>query len=338
MRRNGREFRLFEQVKDESGKTCNCTVTDPRIDAVNLLFTKKEINEETARQRLKDIRRSIYISQGKELPRGNTDNLKVLDLFWHQYRKRHRNLVDAKGALRIFQRAIELLGPLNISTCTEYEIQDRLDKAFTGHSNHQKIGGALKSLLRFAKRHDVHLIIDAPKKKEISFLTEEQVIKLADSIKHENLKNLVLSAFYTGMRVGELFYLAEGSIDGRTITVNKQKKRTGEVTQTKTGIERKAVALSNTVAILNWARGDKILPMRQENISHFIRRQSKKVLGKSIKFHDLRHSYAVYLIQKGAPIELVAQSMGNSVKICERHYSGFQITNVGIETLKRILG
>lgn len=59
---------------------------------------------------------------------------------------------------------------------------------------------------------------------------------------------------------------------------------------------------------------------------------------KHCKWHDLRHSYAVLLIGRGATITLVAQSMGNSVKVCEEYYSGYVLTSEGIETLSKIVG
>ena len=59
--------------------------------------------------------------------------------------------------------------------------------------------------------------------------------------------------------------------------------------------------------------------------------------SKHCKWHDLRHSYAIFLLTKGVPIQLVAQSMGNSVSVCEKHYAGFVLTDVGISAINNIL-
>jgi site-specific recombinase XerD len=37
--------------------------------------------------------------------------------------------------------------------------------------------------------------------------------------------------------------------------------------------------------------------------------------------HQFRHSFATDLLGKGVPIELVARYLGNSVRVCEKHYS-----------------
>ena len=44
---------------------------------------------------------------------------------------------------------------------------------------------------------------------------------------------------------------------------------------------------------------------------------------KHLKFHDLRHSYAIYLLSLGMSLERVAQSLGNSIQFCQQYYVGF---------------
>lgn len=336
MKRNG-SFRLVLRTQVPDGRTQNETLSDPRISSINKLYSSGEISESTARDRLKVIREERYRRLGKTLPRGNTDNLAILKTFWADYRKKRRRLRDPDSTYHKFRRAVEMLGPLNLTVASEEEIQNALDARYK-QGNHQKIGGALRAILRHIGRTDVDLILDSNTKSEVAHLSADQVKLLAESIDDKNLQTLVLAAFYTGMRVGELMYVTPTFLAKDFVTVKKQKKRDGSVAVTKTGIERKAFIISGgRKHIVAWAKSDKKLPMKQENISHFIRKQSEKVLSTSIKFHDLRHSYAIHLVQKGAPLELVAQSMGNGVKVCEKYYSGYQLTNLGIETLKRLV-
>jgi integrase len=40
--------------------------------------------------------------------------------------------------------------------------------------------------------------------------------------------------------------------------------------------------------------------------------------------HRFRHTLAKELLEKGIPLEMVAAILGNTVKICEKHYSHWQ--------------
>jgi len=46
-----------------------------------------------------------------------------------------------------------------------------------------------------------------------------------------------------------------------------------------------------------------------------------KIAGVKFHAHQLRDSFAIGLLTKGVPLETVAILLGNSLKICERHYS-----------------
>lgn len=52
--------------------------------------------------------------------------------------------------------------------------------------------------------------------------------------------------------------------------------------------------------------------------------------------HDLRHSYAIYLLAKGHRLALVAQSMGDTIAVCEEYYSGYELTPSGIEAMEAV--
>ena len=44
-------------------------------------------------------------------------------------------------------------------------------------------------------------------------------------------------------------------------------------------------------------------------------------LGRKISFHILRHTHASQLVQRGVPMAVIAAQLGNSVRICEKHYA-----------------
>ena len=57
----------------------------------------------------------------------------------------------------------------------------------------------------------------------------------------------------------------------------------------------------------------------------------------NVTFHSLRHSRAIYMISRGVTIELVAQNIGNTPQVCEKHYYGHVLSDQGAEFMKQIL-
>jgi site-specific recombinase XerD len=101
--------------------------------------------------------------------------------------------------------------------------------------------------------------------------------------------------------------------------------------------ERKALIIPDYEnAVREWIKIplEARLSFRKRAISLLTRRASQKALQRDLTFHDLRHSYCIYLISKGASLSLVAQSIGDSIKVTERYYSGFSLTSESIELLK----
>ena len=47
------------------------------------------------------------------------------------------------------------------------------------------------------------------------------------------------------------------------------------------------------------------------------------MLFRSMVSHRLRDTFAVRLLEKGVPMEEVAKLLGNSIRVCERHYSAW---------------
>ncbi len=59
--------------------------------------------------------------------------------------------------------------------------------------------------------------------------------------------------------------------------------------------------------------------------------------SKHLTFHALRHCYAINLLTKGVSMSLVAQSLGNTLSVCQQHYLGFELTNDSIAAIKSII-
>jgi len=44
-------------------------------------------------------------------------------------------------------------------------------------------------------------------------------------------------------------------------------------------------------------------------------------IGRRISFNILRHTHASQLAMQGVPMAVIAAQLGNSVRICEKHYA-----------------
>ena len=49
------------------------------------------------------------------------------------------------------------------------------------------------------------------------------------------------------------------------------------------------------------------------------------------------NSYTIVLVSRGVSLSLVAQSLGNSVSVCEKYYTGFVLTNESIDYIRKLV-
>jgi integrase len=192
--------------------------------------------------------------------------------------------------------------------------------------------------------------VPRPKKPEMHFLTAEEVEALAEGITRPSLKVaghgavphwrterpelglLVRFAAYTGLRAGEIAALRVRRVDLLRSTV--------EVAESATEVNGQLVFgetknyQRRTVPLPEFLRDDlaahlKGRPYRPEDPlfsspeggpfrhNNFYRRQFKPAVAKArlpatLRFHDLRHTYASFLIAQGAHPRAIMERMGHS--------------------------
>lgn len=139
----------------------------------------------------------------------------------------------------------------------------------------------------------------------------------------------------TGMRIGEAIALTVADIDfeRNLITVDKTYAiNTGGVQSTKTEtsdravfmrpelveVMRTAVARQKQVQLSNGFRTDILFPwhdggyLHYEAYSKFFRYHTKKVLGRALPVHSLRHTFTSLMCEAGVPIETISRQLGHS--------------------------
>ena len=146
---------------------------------------------------------------------------------------------------------------------------------------------------------------------KIRFLTKDEEIKLFDKIGEHWIKPIVITALQTGMRKGEILNLTWHCVDF--------KKNYIDVLQTKSGKPRqipmsgklkealKAMPELNEYIFVN----EKTLGV-QQNINHVFPDFIKEAEINDFRFHDLRHTAATRMVEKGVDLVVVKDILGHA--------------------------
>ncbi len=179
-------------------------------------------------------------------------------------------------------------------------------------------------------------------KKEISIMSEEELGAFLQEIKGHKFENLYFTTLFTGMRQGEIMGLTWDCVDfeNGVILINKQlqkeKKIGGEyiLAPLKNDKSRKVTPADSVMKVLRkqqkeqienqlkagslWNNKNNLVFTNEvgEHLAHFtVYKHFKKIVKKLgldyIRFHDLRHSYAVASLQSGDDVKTVQENLGH---------------------------
>jgi len=147
----------------------------------------------------------------------------------------------------------------------------------------------------------------------IRYLTEPEAEKLIE-LSPEPLKSIIILALNTGMRRGEIISLKWDNINfkDKMITLidtkNKEKRIVwinNIVLETLSRIPRK------TTSPFVFVGKDGINHISEHYISHLFEKMVKKAKIKDFKFHDLRHTFASWLVMRGVNLKTVQELLGH---------------------------
>ena len=185
---------------------------------------------------------------------------------------------------------------------------------------------AVNPILKFKKLPQV--------KPQIHFLNETQQKVFLEQAKNcpETYYTFFYTALKTGMRRGELLALEWSDIDfnNAKIWINKQIYR-GVTQSTKTGKERYVDMPHSLIDVLIEHKKHGVLskyvfhtdgkPLHAWNMEETYFKPLLKRCNKyldsdnqiiKLRFHDLRHSYASYLLSNGVPVKYVQERLGHA--------------------------
>jgi integrase len=174
--------------------------------------------------------------------------------------------------------------------------------------------------------------------KKTQFLTKEQAVILLDLTRQEasQYSDFLLTAFRTGMRLGELLALSWDSVNFNTKQITVQRSYSHDHWDTPKSHKVRHIDMSDGLCnalekryktrdnnlVCNLPKNKKVclvFPGQDGgpiNGNVFRRGVFYKLLIKAklpkIRIHDIRHTYASLLLQAGAPIHYVKEQLGHS--------------------------
>lgn len=191
--------------------------------------------------------------------------------------------------------------------------------------------------------------VKLPKKQQVNpvFLNIDQLSAICDHLKNETIKDIVVFAFYTGMRLDEIVNLRVKNVDlqNKVITVGDDCFTTKERNQRFIPISDETLG-----TILSQQKRKKVIPINKAYLfckddgkrftGDYISKRFKlacKTVGadQAIHFHSLRHSFASNLVQKGVPLYTIKELLGHSSISTTEIYSHLNMDSLR-EAIKKL--
>ncbi|OGU85869.1 MAG: hypothetical protein A2279_07320 [Stygiobacter sp. RIFOXYA12_FULL_38_9] len=172
------------------------------------------------------------------------------------------------------------------------------------------------------------------------FISETELQTILEKTKEEYLRSVFITAFYTGMRLGELVNMKWSWID------LNEKQITVQCSDTFTTKNKKGriIPFNQSIRTLLADRIPKIFNITSDDFV-FADSRGKKLnedyvskkfktavntakLSDKIHFHTLRHSFASLLIQRGVSLYVVKELLGHEALLTTQIYSHLQQQNL----------
>lgn len=343
---NGRRtFQILKRTVRPGETPKHVAIQNERLAAINSSLLAAIQDVRACEIQCREVIADLMKVERQRLPRivHNEENLRVLQGYWDK-EYQDRKLTDPDAAFNRLARAIESVGSLSLYSASKGQLQKAVNKKY--RDNRQRdIVATLNQVLTFMgraielDRHDEIM-------NDVAYLTPEEFERTQKHVIDPLDRLLQRTAFVSGLRVGELFALTPESAMGAQFFSQFQLDRQLERRHTKRKLaKRRSIYIlpGGEPAFREWSG---LAPKTKKTIRNrrhadVLKAACQKAFperpDKHVVFHDLRHSYAIYLVSRGVSTTQVAQCLNNSSAVCEKFYSGFVLKDETIETIKRII-
>ncbi len=158
------------------------------------------------------------------------------------------------------------------------------------------------------------------------FLTEAEAQRLVNSCHDEALRNLITAGLLTGARLGEITTARVSDVDLEEGTWTVRAGKTGRrdvflSAEALSVFEQLCLGRPKTQHV--FLRSDGAPWAKAQHQHYFAKAVDRAKLDPATTFYTLRHSYISHALKSGIPTQLLAENVGTSVRMIEKHYGKF---------------
>jgi integrase len=338
-------FAIVKDVKYADGRRQQLTIEDESLTALNRNLLAGLIGPADAEIQLRQVikprlERQAGIQDKQDLEQTVSEqNLAVFRNFW-AFLTKERNLKNPISSRNDLLAAIKAIEPLSLTTSTRDEFKASLDVLSDKKFRRRAI--RLNQLLDFLGR-EITLPLKKIEQESVHYIEWEELQQILPELPHDESRILAQVLFCTGVRIGEAFKLTVRSKKpNNSIWVEKQLTYDFEVRGLKNGKSHFTVLLPQGLdAYTAWCAVPEDMRRKLRNtFSHQLLNASRKVFPdkeRHISAHDLRHSYAIYLLGRRATVTEIASLLGDTEATVRRHYTGWVMNDRMVDNVNQLL-
>lgn len=332
------------------------------IDALNQRFLAEDIDEAEALRQIKKViiprlkNESGVRARAIDESRFCEDNYRLFVKFYEKEYEENDDKVREDATLENAQielkKAIIMIEPLPLTTVDKRTLKkhwkDHVEENDLTITAQRRYGTRINQLLRFAGRDFILVLPRKDSIEDIHHLTKDEFDHgLIPAIQKYNDREAELLAkvlFGGGLRYGEAFVFNDPSEiqNNRTVHVARQMDRKLKIRALKNKKKHNTIILPDYVdAFKEWCAlpDKKALRVRlHKKIWEYAKVAFPNTPKKQISNHDLRHSFAIYLLgEMGLSISDVAMLIGDEEATVRAHYTGNKVLDPQAKRINAVI-
>ncbi|SKA02093.1 site-specific tyrosine recombinase/integron integrase [Selenihalanaerobacter shriftii] len=212
-----------------------------------------------------------------------------------------------------------------------------LEQQKTSHSYANQALSAIKFLYKeVLQKEEVTFNLTRPKKEEKLpvVLSEQEVIKILDSIDNYKHRAILFLTYSAGLRVSEVVNLKADDIDSdrMLVRVKQGKGRKDRYTLLSEKALKVLREYAKRYSLDEWLfpGGKKGKHLTERSVQRVFKKACRKAnIRKNVSIHSLRHSFATHLLENGVDLRYIQELLGHKSSKTTEIYTHVSNKNIG---------